>query len=127
MSLVGSNATIQETASSRFRDLVDIILIAQQEYFLWIAVATALRHEHRRSKLGINVILPAKFQVPDSIWPRGYTREAATVAGLANHRTIQQATVLAEKLITPILHGQFPNDMRWNPVLQNWGTTPTSL
>lgn len=114
----------QRIASTRYRDLVDLILIALQETIDGKMLQTALRNEAaRRHKLGIILELPKSFQIPHGPgWPSGYRTAAAPVPKLHDFRTIEQASALASTFLDPILS---MNDTgSWIPATQSWAPSP---
>jgi hypothetical protein len=107
-------------ASSRFRDLGDLLLIAQQEPIDGRAVQIALASEvDRRTAAGTVLILPAAFEVPDQdSWARGYPKEAAKITGLRGCRTLAEAVTAAELFVTPLLSSADPGV--WSPEAFDW-------
>lgn len=108
------------TASTRFRDLVDLLLIALREPLDGAELHTTLRSEvERRRALGTTITLPERFIVPNpAIWTSGYAKAAKDVVGLADYATISAATSLADRFITPLLGAESPS--RWEPESLNW-------
>jgi hypothetical protein len=107
-------------ASTRYRDLVDLVLIALREPLdgpqLRLAVHTEVA---RRTARGTPIQLPATFTIPGSAWPAGYRAAAATVAGLVDYRTIESAAELAHTLLDPLLaEGAAP--AQWDPHHRRW-------
>jgi hypothetical protein len=100
--------------STRFRDLVDIVLIAHSQSVDAQALSTALASEQRRRGL----ILPDQFDVPNhALWEAGY-RTASDVPGLAE-RTLAAAVTTAQQLFDPVLNGRAcglwdPHSLRWD-------------
>lgn len=108
-------------ASTRFRDLGDLLLISQQESIDGRAVQIALASEvERRVALGAVVLeLPAAFEIPDQeSWARGYPKAAADITGLRGCRTLPDAQVAAAAFITPLLSGTDPGI--WDPHSASW-------
>ncbi|MEU8202640.1 nucleotidyl transferase AbiEii/AbiGii toxin family protein [Streptosporangium sp. NPDC049046] len=109
----------QGVASSRFRDLADLLLISQREGLHGAAVQIALKSEvHRRTGMGTDLTLPDRFTVPDSSWIKGYPTAAAEVVGLRGCLSLVDAQVAADRFITPILAGTSVG--RWNPRSAVW-------
>ncbi|MDQ3578789.1 MAG: nucleotidyl transferase AbiEii/AbiGii toxin family protein [Actinomycetota bacterium] len=106
--------------SSRFRDLADLVLMALREELDGAELHFALHSEAtRRQRRGTTIILPAVFTVPDpNTWPEGYREIARTVHGLENHRTLDQATQLADRFVTPLLGKTVPG--QWTTAEQTW-------
>lgn len=76
------------TASTRYRDLVDLLLIAQSERLDGRQLHLALRTEvARRVACGTVLEFPATFTIPGPDWASGYRVAAAKVTGLAHCRT----------------------------------------
>lgn len=107
--------------STRFKDLVDLMLIAHNSTLDGPVTHTALHTEVRRRRAaGTHLTLPDTFTVPDPVWSSGYRREAAKAHDLpADLRTLDGATPLADALITPLLHEQAPEGM-WQPEVRQW-------
>lgn len=109
-----------DIASTRWRDLVDLLLIAINEDLDGRAIQHALRaQQDRRRAQGIQLDLPTTFHVPDSTtWPDGYQREAANVAALEPWRTIKDATPFANTFLNPLLGAGDPG--RWISATRMW-------
>lgn len=107
--------------SSRYRDLVDLILIIQAEHIDGPELHAVLRTEvARRQARNIVITLPQAFTSPDpDTWPVGYRKQAANVPGLDEFRTMDTALALAATFIDPLLIGQPPGN--WNPQRREWG------
>jgi hypothetical protein len=113
----GADHTI---SSTRYRDLVDLLLIAHREPLDGPRLRLALRTEvGRRTARGTALELPDTFTVPGPDWPAGYRSSAEKVAGLADYRTIDQAAALAHTLLDPLLRVGDP-PQRWNPRRLRW-------
>lgn len=107
-------------ASSRFRDLADLLLISQRETIDGSAVQVAMASEVRRRRdQGTDIRLPTAFEVPDqSSWTTGYRNQAALVHGLRGCATLDEATPVAHAFLTPLLAGTNPGT--WNPDTAVW-------
>lgn len=107
-------------ASSRVKDLVDLIVIARREEVDGDATQQAIRFEfERRRNSGTDVTLPTAFVVPDPrSWSSGYRKEAAAVAGLEQYRTLEQAGPLADRFVSPLLAETSPG--HWQPTMLTW-------
>jgi hypothetical protein len=104
----------------RYRDLVDLLLIAHREPLDGPLLRLVLRTEvGRRRARGTVLELPSTFTIPGRNWPAGYRAIAAKVAGLADYRTIEQAAALAHILLDPLLDADDP-PQRWNPRQLRW-------
>ncbi|MCP2248305.1 nucleotidyl transferase AbiEii/AbiGii toxin family protein [Lentzea aerocolonigenes] len=107
--------------STRFKDLVDLVLIACNSTLDGATTHQALHAEvRRRTAAGAHLVLPAEFVVPDSSWTAGYRAVAAKTSELsAEHRTVEGITPLADAFITPLLQASPPNgawrldQLRW--------------
>jgi len=99
--------------SSRYRDLVDLVLIATTQ----IIDADAL-HSALRGELGGRDLPPdLRLELPSAEWPEGYRRIAAEVPGLA-YCDAGEALDLVRRLIEPVLGGL--KNARWDPGRQRW-------
>jgi Nucleotidyl transferase AbiEii toxin, Type IV TA system len=101
--------------STRFRDLVDIVLIARHRKVAAETAKTALASERVRRGLE----LPMSFDVPDrTAWARGYMTAARDVPGLAE-KDVEAALIIAKALADPLLDGSAEGI--WDPGLGAWG------
>ncbi|MCR6481536.1 nucleotidyl transferase AbiEii/AbiGii toxin family protein [Amycolatopsis sp. OK19-0408] len=96
--------------STRYKDLVDLVLVAVKS-----ALPAELTHRfvhleaERRRNEGTPVRFPDRFRVPAGDWPRGYARAAAGVGALpADLRTLDGAHGLADAFISPLLQPSSP-------------------
>ncbi|WP_291410593.1 nucleotidyl transferase AbiEii/AbiGii toxin family protein [Actinophytocola sp.] len=96
--------------STRFKDLVDLVLIANKSSLNGATTHAALHAEvRRREAAGTHLILPEIFVVPSPAWPAGYRAEAAKAHELPVHyRTLDGATTLANAFISPLLRQDSP-------------------
>lgn len=111
----------EPVASTRYRDLADLLLISQSSQVDGAAVQAALKSEvARRTALGKVVLtLPERFEVPDpATWELGYPPEAKLVTGLRGCGTLAEATLAAEAFITPLLSHANPG--MWDPEKVAW-------
>lgn len=100
--------------STRFRDLVDIVLIARHQHVYANAAMAATDSERERRDLA----LPRAFDVPDrSLWARGYANAARDVPGLTE-KDVDAALAIAKQLVDPILDGSATGI--WQPRSQSW-------
>lgn len=99
--------------SSRFRDLVDLAIIAGSKPVNAAALSHALHSEytHRR------IQTPTAITLPSDEWIPGYEKEARPVANLPQ-RTAGEALELVGKLLNPILAGRATGT--WNPSESRW-------
>jgi hypothetical protein len=106
--------------STRFRDLVDILLVVHTTTVDAAALRRALQSEHRRR----NQRLSDHFDVPDAaVWRPGYERVAADVPDL-RERTLEPALALAKVFLDPILKGELQHG-QWDPATERWRPTTT--
>ena len=108
-------------ASSRWRDLADLLLISQREHLIGADVQTALASETlRRTSLGIDLTLPNRFTVPGPSWQQGYESEVKNVTGLRGCRSLGEAQAAADVFVTPLLSGSDPG--HWDPTASAWSS-----
>lgn len=101
--------------STRFRDLVDIVLIAHDQPVDADALTAALASERLRRDL----VHPRRLDVPDSpAWRRGYARLASDVPRLAE-RTLDDALDTARTFLDPVLSGRRTRGT-WDPTRLTW-------
>jgi nucleotidyltransferase AbiEii toxin of type IV toxin-antitoxin system len=101
-------------ASTRYRDLTDLVLIARRERVEAQALEAALRAQAERRRLGV----PSEFRPPDdSLWRSGYARIAKDVANL-EEKEFDAAVETARRFVEPVLKGVARG--RWNPDRQAW-------
>jgi hypothetical protein len=106
----------QGTPSTRFRDLVDLVLIARTRQLDATELRIALTSEHHRRALPPRTA----FDVPDhTLWEAGYTKVAARAPGIDGHRDLASALNLTKGLIDPILAG-IRTYGTWNPTTSAW-------
>jgi hypothetical protein len=104
-----------ERPSTRFRDLVDIMLILRTSTIDAAALRRALASEHRRRGRSVTV----SFAVPDeSLWRAGYARTVVDAPNVVE-RTLDQALPLAKAFLDPILEGAITYGS-WNPATRTW-------
>src|SRR6185437_16493742 len=84
--------------SSRYKDLVDMVLIARTQRPVAAAVRRALLSETGRR----NVDLPAEFDTPGPLWPAGYEAKAAEVPQLRELRRFPSALALVKTMLDPV-------------------------
>lgn len=111
----------QLVPSTRFKDLVDLVLIACNSTLDGVTTHQALHAEvRRRTEAGTHLVLPAEFVVPDASWAAGYRAEAAKSRELsAEHRTLEGVIPLADAFVTPLLQEQ-PLRGTWRLDLLHW-------
>jgi Nucleotidyl transferase AbiEii toxin, Type IV TA system len=112
--------------STRYRDLVDLVLIALREPLDGRQLCDALRSEiDRRAGQGSPLVVPAHFVMPAADWVGGYHKAAARVPGLEVYRTLDQASELAHALLDPVFDGR-ARLMTWMPERLGWVDQPGS-
>ena len=105
----------QGRPSTRFRDLVDLVLIAHTQQIQADGLATALASERLRRDLPGS----RELAVPDeTLWRAGYRTVAADVPRIAE-KTLDEALPLAKRFIDPVLTGGVKGGA-WDPVTLAW-------
>jgi predicted nucleotidyltransferase component of viral defense system len=107
--------------STRYKDLVDLVLIAHQSTLNGAIAHEALHAEVRRRRAaGTHLIIPGTFTVPSAAWATGYRAEAAKARELPiEYRTLDGATPLADTFISPLLQPREPAGA-WQPERRQW-------
>lgn len=106
-------------ASTRFKDLVDLVAVVTGASIAAEPQMAALRSEAERR----DIALPDRFQVPDlELWERGYASEAGRSL-LPVARTLDEALAVVRPFVDPLLAGIAVG--RWDPVGRTWTTSPT--
>lgn len=104
-----------ERASSREKDLVDIVVLAATQDIEGCALRNALITEARRRQMEPLV----HFTAPPS-WGTGYARLSRSVPHCAGYRTVELASDLVRRLIDPALSGDAAGKM-WSHKSLQWG------
>jgi hypothetical protein len=100
--------------STRYKDLVDLVVLATAVHVDAAAALHALRSEARRR----NLQLPRQFDVPDrSLWTPGYAAEARRCYGPVP-ATVDEAIAVVSPLLNPLLDGCATGS--WDPLAQRW-------
>jgi hypothetical protein len=99
--------------STRYRDLVDIVLIAQSQ----TADATELRVAAESECHHRGHSLPLQLALPDETWANGYSAIARTVPDLSVQAADEVLTI-AVSLFHPIFEGRA--DGTWKSSEQQW-------
>lgn len=104
----------QQTPSTRYKDLVDLVAITTGASVEAQPQLAALASEAQRR----GVTLPHMFDVPDrALWEPGYAAEAGrSLLPLA--RTLDEALAVVRPLLDPLLDGTAVG--RWNPQAGSW-------
>jgi hypothetical protein len=100
--------------SSRYKDLVDLVLIARTQRPVAAQLRRALLSETGRRGVG----LPMEFVVPGPLWPTGYEAKAAEVPQLGELRRFPAALALVKAMVDPVLAGTALG--RWDPLAAAW-------
>lgn len=101
--------------STRYRDLVDLVLIANTQ----TVKADALRKALVSERLRRDVPLPSRLSVPDeATWRRGYATIAAEIPEI-NETTLDAALRTVGAFLNPVLSNQCARGT-WNPANQRW-------
>jgi nucleotidyltransferase AbiEii toxin of type IV toxin-antitoxin system len=101
--------------STRYRDLVDLVLIATTQAVSATALHAALVGEHRRRDMTPS--LP--FSLPSDEWLQGYRKIATTVPGFTVLDTTE-AVEIVSRLVDPVIAGLTrgiwdPGGLEWSP------------
>jgi hypothetical protein len=100
--------------STRYRDLVDLVVFAHMVRVDAGALATALHSEFPRRGLAI----PDSLVVPEGAdWPRGYA-SAARSAPVLEERDLNSALATVGRFIDPLLAGEASG--QWDPETLAW-------
>jgi hypothetical protein len=100
--------------STRYKDLVDLVAIATGASVEAAAQTKALTSEAERR----DVVLPARFDVPDrEAWERGYAAEAGrSLLDIA--QSLDEALAIVGSFLDPLLGGSAHG--RWEPEGGAW-------
>ncbi len=102
--------------STRYRDLVDLALIATTYPLVAADLRAALHSEYAHRGLDI----PATVDLPDSSWEAGYAKVAASVPHLAPPGATE-ALEIVRALLEPLL-GNERNSGHWDPHRRCWSS-----
>jgi hypothetical protein len=103
-----------QRASSREKDLVDLVVFATTQEIDGTALRVAILAEARRRQLA-----PFdSFAVP-SAWGAGYAKLSKPVPHCADYRSVGLAADLAKRLIDPALSG-YADGKTWSPASLSW-------
>jgi hypothetical protein len=101
-------------ASTRYRDLADLVVIVHSQQLDAAALRTALASESSRRGME----LPTALSAPNAPgWRAGYARVAKDVPDLAE-RDLESALVTVKRFLDPIL-GESASGS-WRPERQDW-------
>lgn len=108
--------------STRFRDLVDLVLIVMTSSLDAELTGQALQSEALRR----NLILPEQMRPPSPQWLAGYVQIARDSSLRAELRNLDAALVSVGACLNPVLTGEVtaghwdPQQQRWTPVPGPW-------
>jgi hypothetical protein len=103
-----------QNPSTRYRDLVDLVVIAAGASIDAQSQGNALRSEFERRSL----VLPETFDVPDrDLWERGYAAEVSK-SMLNSASSLDSALVIVKGFLDPLLSGVAAGT--WNPNEREW-------
>jgi hypothetical protein len=100
--------------SSRYKDMVDLVLIARTQRPVAAELRRALLSETGRRGVGV----PVEFVVPGPLWPAGYEAKAGEVPGLGELGRFPAALALVKRMLDPVLAGTAVG--RWGPEQVAW-------
>jgi predicted nucleotidyltransferase component of viral defense system len=112
-------AIIERTAragepSSRYRDLIDITIMARTQHVDASALRTALFSEYAHRGLAA----PSHFEVPSPAWRQGYEDLVSLYPNTNAPTNFDDALAIASALFDPVLNGTASG--RWNPDVLGW-------
>lgn len=105
-----------ETPSSRYRDLVDLLIVITNHPLDAKLLAAALRAEAHRRQL----VLPHRLEPPGTAWRQGY-REEARRSGLPTALRTLDAALTTAACLDPVLGGTRTAGT-WQPQTATWKT-----
>lgn len=109
--------------STRYKDFVDLVLIALRAKVPGPATHRILREEEqrRRQRGDVTLELPTTFHVPDHTrWASGYAKAATDVGELPPElRRLENALGLGNAFLTPLLQPTPPGG-DWDPSTLTW-------
>jgi hypothetical protein len=108
------SASGETVASTRYKDLVDLVLIAHTQRLDAQSLRIAVLSEITRRMLP----LPMEFSVPAGNWAAGYAAKSREVGGLESYPDLSSALDLVRRVIDPILAGATAG--RWDPDARGW-------
>lgn len=101
-------------ASSREKDLVDLVVLAATQDIDGAALSFAIDTERRRRQMD-----PFTAFVVPSSWGRGYTKLSRSVPHCGDYRTVTEASDLVARLIDPALNGHAEGEI-WSHEARDW-------
>jgi hypothetical protein len=101
------------SASSREKDLVDLVVLASTHRIDGSQLRVAIATEAARRRMSIErLVVPAT-------WGAGYSRLSRTVQHCAEYATVERATELASALIDPAVRGA-ADGLTWSYETKTW-------
>lgn len=101
-------------ASSREKDLVDLVVFALTHDIEGDALSLAIETERNRRQMAPFT----EFFVP-SDWGPGYAKLSRPVPHCANYRDVKAATKLVSRLVNPAINGE-ASRKHWSQKVQSW-------
>jgi hypothetical protein len=109
-----SRTGVAPVASTRYRDLADLVVIARRESIEASAALAALRQQADRR----GISLPNTLRLPRAGgWAAGYARVARDIPDI-NEKDLSSATDTVSRFIDPVLQGVARG--RWSPDRGSW-------
>lgn len=111
-----------DTPSTRYRDLVDLVLIALSHPLDATRLHAAVTAELNTRHLPVITTVP----IPAPAWESGYQGVAAGVTGLDAYRTLTPAIELVRQFLDPVLSGGPSAALPagpWDPATRSWTTS----
>lgn len=99
--------------STRYRDLVDLVIIATSNSVDAASLHVAMVSEYTHRSLAV----PEAVELPSEDWISGYQRAATTARNL-HYPTATEALAIVKKMLDPILAGR--SSGIWDPVTLQW-------
>lgn len=107
--------------STRFRDLVDLVIIACTQSI----DATTLSSSLTREAASRDLTLPPRITLPSPRWRDGYRQQVITATVPAGFRDVDQAIALVAEFLDPLLSGQ-EGLGTWTAETQHWSQATSS-
>jgi hypothetical protein len=104
----------QVVHSTRFKDLVDLVVIGLSETLDAGALGVAIRSELARRSIDV----PPEFAVPSSSWAPGYEARAKEASGLGELRYFDAAIAFVKSIVDHVLAGTARDS--WDPARRCW-------
>jgi len=99
--------------STRYRDLVDIVIIATGQHIEAAALHEALMSEYQHRDLET----PTGVELPSDDWIGGYAKQANLVPDF-DYQTAEEGLAVARAFLNPIFEGR--TTCSWNPATLEW-------